>query len=100
MSKLIFCIVRVPNVAMSFVVTSEETEKQNITLAMEKDAEVTDRHVVSTDKRPGHFFKEIFSFTDNVLFGHDGAIYGDLQSEENVATFKALIERIRKPVTA
>ena len=93
MKKLIFCILTVPNIGLLYVISPENSEKRNVELAMEKDSKVLERFTVETNKECRSFMKEMLSITENVLFGFDGGVYGELVNEGQKIAFKTLIEK-------
>jgi hypothetical protein len=100
MKEIIFCIITVPDVAKTFVVTSKESEKQNIKLAMEKNAVVSERIGIKTGKELKSLHKEILRRTGNIiekdLLGFDDAICGDLATEEFENNFRTLAKDLKK----
>ena len=80
-SNLIFSIITPKNGRPWYLISEESTEKKNIDLIAEKDAEV-ERLVVETVSQPRHFTESMLSVCGNVQFGFD-AIYGDLIDNSN-----------------
>jgi hypothetical protein len=96
MKKVIFCIITVGNLGTTYVVTSEESEKNNIDLAMEKDAVVSERTEIETEFPPRSFLRKVLDITENALFGFDGGFYGDISTDESKNGFKSFVESLQQ----
>jgi hypothetical protein len=74
-----------------FLICEKQVEKENMGF-FGTNATVDRRTTIETNKKVIDFFRPMLTLCENVLFGENGAIYGDLISQSNIQEFLKMIE--------